>query len=71
MLYRDPMVQEEDLLRTRIQKLEGQLEAQELDLQRAHALLDQWGLPREVEGEEGRPLELSLTGRLERLPEAD
>ena len=42
------MSQEEDLLRSRVHKLEGLLEAQELDVERAHALMDQWGLPREV-----------------------
>ena len=65
------MSEEEDLLRTQLQELAGRLEAQELDMERAHALLDQWGLPRVVTGEDGRPLELSLAGRLERLPEGD
>ena len=65
------MSEEEDLLRARVHKLEGLLEAQDLDLERARALMDQWGLPREVTGEDGRPLELSLAGRLERLPESD
>ncbi len=65
------MSQEEDLLRSRVHKLEGLLEAQELDVERAHALMDQWGLPREMTGEDGRPLELSLAGPLERLPDSD
>jgi hypothetical protein len=65
------MSKEQDLLRTQLQELAGRLEAQELEMERAHALLDQWGLPREVPGEDGRPLELSLAGRLERLPEGD
>jgi len=65
------MSEEQDLLRTQLQELAGRLEAQELEVERAHALLDQWGLPREVTGEDGRPLELSLAGRLERLPESD
>lgn len=65
------MSEGQDLLRAQLQKLAGRLEAQELEMERAHALLDQWGLPREVTGEDGRPLELSLAGRLERLPESD
>ncbi|HIF40176.1 MAG TPA: hypothetical protein EYQ74_03655 [Planctomycetes bacterium] len=65
------MSEDKDLLQGRVHKLEGLLEALELEVERAHALMDQWDLPREVTGEDGRPLELSLAGRLERLPESD
>ena len=47
-------------------RAEARAEAAELDLERAHRLLDAWGVPREVR-ERGakRPVELSLLGRLE------
>ncbi len=61
------MCDSNESLRKRMSQLEGQVQAQELELDRAHAWLDRWGLPREVPGEDGRPLELSITGRLERL----
>ena len=47
----------------------GKLAALELELERAHHVLDKWGVPREVLGEDGRPLELSLSGRLELMDE--
>ncbi len=54
------------------QRLAAQLAAAELELERAHHLLDVWGLPRESEPDEnGQRIELSLVGRLERLPEAE
>lgn len=57
-------------LRRDLARSEGRLAALELELERAHRLLDAWGLPREVpDGPEGRPLELSLAGRLELLEE--
>jgi len=56
--------------RERMQKIERELESAELELERAHRLLDTWGVPREVRDEEtGDVTELSLSGRLESLPE--
>ena len=53
-------------------RVAAQLEAAELELERAHRLLDRWGLPRESEPDEhGQRVELSLTGRLELLPDAE
>ena len=47
---------------------QGKYEALELEFERAHRTLDSWGVPREVpDPEGGRPLELSLTGRLDLL----
>ena len=55
--------------RTRNSRERGTRESAELELERAHHLLDTWGLPREMRDEEhsGRPMELSLSGRLELL----
>jgi len=51
--------------------LEAKLEALELELERAHHLLDMWGLPREaIDPDDGHTIELSLSGRLELLPDA-
>ena len=50
---------------------QGKLAALELELERAHHLLDTWGVPREVRGEDGRPVELSLSGRLQLMEEQD
>ncbi|MDF1836942.1 MAG: hypothetical protein P1V35_03655 [Planctomycetota bacterium] len=51
-------------------KTQGQLAAVDLELQRAHRLLDDWGLPRELpDPDTGHVEELSLTGRLELIPE--
>ena len=62
------MDEELERLRSRVRELEGRESALDLELERAHHLLDQWGLPRELgEGPDGRPLELSLVGRLELL----
>ena len=47
----------------------ARLEAAELELERAHHRLDHWGVEREVEGESGRALELSLDGRLQLFEE--
>lgn len=50
----------------------GKLEAAELELERAHHLLDTWDVPRELPGPEGgRPIELALAGRLELLSDED
>jgi len=53
-------------------KLELELEAAELELLRAHRLLDALGVPREgaVEGLD-RPQELALSARIELLLEDD
>lgn len=59
-----------DDLRNRLARAEQNLEAAELELERAHRLLDTWGVPREESDPGGgRPLELSLEGRLELLPD--
>jgi len=53
-------------------KSEGQYAAVDLELQRAHRLLDDWGLPREMpDPNTGHVNELSLTGRLELIPDDD
>ncbi len=53
-----------------LSKIQGQLAAADLELQRAHRLLDDWGLPRELPDENtGHVVELSLAGRLELIPE--
>ncbi len=63
------MTQEPD---RRADRLAAELAAAELELDRAHHLLDQWGIPRESEPDEnGQRWELSLAGRLERLPDGD
>ena len=50
----------------------GKLEAAELELERAHHLLDTWDVPREQpDPDGGRPIELSLAGRLELLSDED
>lgn len=50
----------------------GKLEAAELELERAHHLLDTWEVPRQLpDPEGGRPVELSLEGRLELLSDED
>jgi hypothetical protein len=55
-----------------LNKAHGQLEAIDLELQRAHRMLDDWGLPREApDPNTGHPTELSLAGRLELIPEED
>lgn len=55
----------------RLARAERDKQALELELERAHRLLDTWGLPREqLDADSGRPLELSLSGRLELLPDA-
>jgi hypothetical protein len=55
-----------------LRRAEARAEAAELDLERAHRLLDEVGVPREVR-EPGRrdPLELSLLGRLRLLLDED
>ena len=61
-----------DSVEETLRRLSAKLEAAELELERAHHLLDQWGLPREIESEEdGSHTELSLTGRLELLPDGE
>ena len=53
-----------------LRRISSKLEAAELELERAHHLLDLWGLPRESESEDdGSRTELSLSGRLELLPD--
>ena len=68
------MEQEQELARLRAQlaRAEGKSEALELELERAHQALDGWEIPRVLpgEGEEGRPLELSLPGRLQLIEES-
>ncbi len=59
-----------DQLRESLARAERDLEAAELELERAHRLLDTWGVPRECpDPDGGRPLDLSLEGRLELLPD--
>ena len=59
-----------DRLRRRLADCEGRELALELELERAHRVLDTWGLPRELpDGPRGRLHELSLSGRLELLDE--
>ncbi|MFT7677477.1 MAG: hypothetical protein ACI8QC_001455 [Planctomycetota bacterium] len=53
-------------------RAQGKLEAAELELERAHHLLDTWDVPRELpDPDGGRPVELSLAGRLELLSDED
>lgn len=53
---------------TQLARALGQLEAAELELERAHHQLDTWDVPRELpDPNDGRPTELSLSGRLELL----
>ena len=57
-----------DQLPDELSRALGKLEAAELELERAHHLLDTWDVPREQpDPEGGRSLELSLAGRLELL----
>lgn len=52
-----------------LNKTQGQLQAMELEMQRAHRMLDDWGLPREFpDSHTGHVSELSLVGRLELIP---
>ena len=54
-----------DELARALQVAEARLEAAELELERAHRLLDQIGVPREYrEDGERDPVEYSLEGRL-------
>ena len=56
----------------RTRRMEARLDALELELERAHRLLDDYGVPREfrVEGERD-PVEVSLDGRLRLVFEDD
>lgn len=51
---------------------EGRAQAAELELERAHRLLDEYGVPREFRDEgEARWVEFSLVARLRLVLEAD
>ncbi len=56
----------------RVRRAEARAEAAELELERAHRLLDRIGVPREMrEAGERRALELSLEHRVELVLEDD
>ncbi len=60
------MSDDEGLRRARVE-----LERVELELERAHHLLDQAGVPRETDGPGGRPLDLALAERIRLLFEEE
>ncbi|MCA9001278.1 MAG: hypothetical protein KDB61_05105 [Planctomycetes bacterium] len=67
-----PPTHELQQLQDALAKTQGQLAAVELELQRAHRLLDEWELPREMpDSRTGHVIELSLASRLELIPEGD
>jgi hypothetical protein len=59
------IVEMSDMGEQEIRRIESRLEALELELERAHRLLDEFGVPREFREEGERdPMEYSLDGRI-------